>query len=275
MFLNEKIFFILRPFYIQGYWVWFIKTKSAMRKLILPFLLISVGLVSCKKEKEDLSGMQMGNNFYPTQIGKYIVYNYDSTVYDDVKQLTAHLTGQVRYYVADTFRDADGRLAYTVKVQKRANDTDPYLVNDVITVTPTDDHVEMEQKTLTFIKLAFPVANGKSWNGNALLPATDNDSAYDEFNKFQQSWNYTYSDYDTDFQPNAKLYEHTVTVNEISDTLGNPDTDSTAYAYKNFSKEIYAYNVGLIYKERTYWEYKPEVGYRKGYSVILKAVDNN
>jgi hypothetical protein len=247
-----------------------------MRKLIIPFLLISVGLASCKKESEDLSQMQMGNNFYPTQIGKYIVYDYDSTIWDDFSGgVPVSRVGQVRYDVTDTFRDAGGRLAYTIKIQKRANDTDPYVVNDVISVTPTEDHVEMEQKTLTFIKLVFPVANGKSWNGNSLLPSTDNDPNYEEFNNYQQDWNYTYSDFDGEYQPNAKLYQHTITVNQINESLNNPDSFPTAYADKNYSKEIYAYNVGLIYRERIYWQYQPGTQARKGYGVVLKAVDNN
>jgi hypothetical protein len=153
------------------------------------------------------------------------------------------------------------------------------LPNDVISVTPTDVHVEVNQRNLVFMKMVFPVSNGISWNGNALLPSEDPDPNYDEFNKYD--WNYVYSNFDTDYQPVAKLYDHTVTVNEINDTLNNPDIDSTAYAYKNFSQEIYGYNVGMIYRERVYWVFQPKVGtsggsgFRKGYSVIMRAVDNN
>jgi hypothetical protein len=249
-----------------------------MRKFILPFLLISVGLVSCKKETEDLSEISKGNKFYPTEIGKYIIYNYDSTYWDDLNLREGHEIGQVRYYVADTFRDDAGRLSYVINVQQRANDKDPYKPNDVIYVTPTADHIEMEQKNLHFIKMTFPVSNGKSWNGNAMVPITDEDykKEYDNSN-----WKYTYANFNTEFDPGNNLYEHTVTVNQIDDALNDPDVDSNAYAYRNYSKEVYAYNVGLVYKERIYWEFQPKVGgsggsgYRKGYGVILRAVENN
>lgn len=248
-----------------------------MRKFILPFLLISVGLVSCKKETEDLSEISKGNKFYPAEIGKYIIYNYDSTYYDDLLQAEIPKSGQVRYYVADTFRDDAGRLSYAINVQKRANDRDPFIPNDVIYVTPTADHIEMEQKNLKFIKMTFPVSNGKSWNGNAMIPLDDAD--YEEFDN--DKWKYTYANFDTEFDPGNNLYEHTVTVNHIDDALNDPDVDPNAYAYRNYSQEIYAYNVGMIYKERIYWVFQPKVGgsggsgYRKGYRVIMKAVENN
>lgn len=246
-----------------------------MRKFILPFLLVSVGLVSCKKETEDLSEISKGNKFYPTEIGKYIVYNYDSIVWDDLNLTSIPYQGQVRYYVADTFRDEAGRLSYAINVQRRKNDTDPFVPNDVIYVTPTADHIELEQKNLKFIKLTFPVSNGKSWNGNAMIPIADEDykKEYDNSN-----WKYTYANFDTEFDPGNNLYEHTVTVNQIDDALNNPDVDSSAYAYRNYSQEIYAYNVGLVYKERIYWEFQPKPGgsgYRKGYEVRMRAIDNN
>lgn len=248
-----------------------------MRKILLPFLIVSVGLVSCSKETEDLSEIAKGNKFFPTEIGKYIVYDYDSTYWNDQLGEEFHYRGQFRYTVADTFRDNAGRMSYAISVQRRKNDTDPYVPDDVIYVTPTEDHVELKQKNLTFLKMVFPVSNGKSWNGNAMIPLGDGD--YEEFDN--DKWNYTYSAFDTEFDPGNNLYLHTVTVNQIDDRLNDPDVDSTAYAYRNYAKEIYAYNVGMVYRERIYWVFQPKVGgsggsgKRKGYGVVLKAVENN
>jgi len=248
-----------------------------MRKILLPLLLLSVGLYSCKKENEDLSEIAKGNKFFPTEIGKYIVYDYDSTVWNNQLGTALPFTGQFRYTVVDTFRDAAGRLSYRINVERRKNDTDPYVPNDVLSVTPTEDRVELMQRGLTFIKMVFPVSNNKSWNGNALIALGDKDNAeYDN-----DKWKYTYANFDTEFDPGNNLYEHTVTVNQIDDQLNDPDVDSTAYAYRNYSQEIYAYNVGMVYRQRIYWEFQPKVGgsggsgYRKGYSVILRAVENN
>lgn len=248
-----------------------------MRKILLSFLVVSVGLASCKKETEDLSEIAQGNKFYPTEIGKYIVYDYDSTYWNDQLKAEIHHQGQVRYYTTDTFIDGSGRIAYVVNVQSRRNDTDPYVANDVIYATPAENHVELYQKGLSFIKMVFPVSDGKTWNGNAMINMANPLNA--EF--AGDAWKYTYDKFNTEFDPGNNLYEHTVTVNQIDDALNNPDVDSTVYAYRNYSQEVYAYNVGMVYRERIYWVFQPKVGssggsgYRKGYAVIMKAVENN
>lgn len=248
-----------------------------MRKILLPFLFISVGLVSCDKDTEDLSEISQGQKFFPTEIGKYIVYDYDSIIWNDQLRAPVPYKGQLRYYVADSFRDASGRLSYVINVQIRKNDTDPYLPNDVIYVTATGEHAEFKQRNITFLKMVFPVSNGKSWNGNAMIPLGDED--YKEYDNDQ--WVYTYANFDTEFDPGNNLYEHTVTVNQIDDKLNDPDIDSTAYAYRNYAQEVYAYNVGMVYRERIYWEFQPKVGtsggsgYRRGYEVRMRAVENN
>ena len=251
--------------------------QQTMRKLLLPFLLVSVGLVSCKKETEDLSEMAQGHKFFPLEIGKYILYDVDTLYWNDFLQAQVPESWQARYDVVDTFRDAGGRLSYRINVQRRRNDTDPFQPIDVLYVTPTDASIEYKQRNLTFLKMVFPVTEGKSWNGNAMIPLNDED--YAEFDN--DKWSYTYADFDREFDPGNNLYEHTVTVNQIDDALNNPDIDSTAYAYRNYSKEIYAYNVGMVYKERIFWIFQPKVGgsggsgKRKGYEVRMRAVENN
>jgi len=253
-----------------------------MRKIFLPavfFLLGSAFLFSCKKDTENISEISKGNLFFPLEVGKYIVYDVDSTIWDDLLKAEIHHRSQMRYDVTDTFRDDAGRLSYVITIRSRPTDLDPYVASDVIYATPTPTNVVVTQKNLKFIKLTFPVANGKSWNGNAMIPLDD--AHNEEYNN--DKWLYTYARFDQSFDPGNNLYRHTVTVNEIDDQLNDPDVDSTAYAYKNYEQEIYAYNVGMIYRERIYWVFQPKSpdgqsggsGYRKGYGVLMKAVDNN
>ncbi|MFT4062681.1 MAG: hypothetical protein QM642_10030 [Edaphocola sp.] len=249
-----------------------------MRRILLAAsLLLTFGLVSCEKETEDLSEISKGNKFFPLEIGKYIVYNYDSLYWDDLLQTSTPYTGQMRYDVVDTFRDAGGRLSYRITIKSRRNGTDAYVANDVVYATPTETQLLFSQRNITFIKMVFPVANGTTWKGNALIPVADEDYAqYDGDN-----WNYTYANFDQPYDPGGNPFEHTVTVNEIDDALNDPDVDTTAYAYRNYSQAVYAYNVGLIYSERIYWVFQPKVGssggsgYRKGYEVRMWAIENN
>ena len=252
-----------------------------MRKILLPLLIVSLGLASCEKETEDLSEISQGRKFMPLEIGKFILYDVDSTYWDGVSGdgigVGIPRSCQVRYSVEDTFRDAGGRLSYRITVLVRNTTADPFRPNDVVYATPTDNGIEYKQRNTSFIKLTFPVNEGKSWNGNAMIPIGENE--YKEYDN--DKWMYTYANFDQDYDLGIRLYNHTVTVNHIDDQLNNPEVDSTAYAYRNFSQEVYGYNVGLIYRERIYWEFQPKVGSsggsgkREGYSVRMRAVEHN
>lgn len=242
-------------------------------------VLMGIGLFSsCKKEKEDLSGIEKGNAYLPFEIGKYVVYDVDSTIWDDFLKAEIHHTSQMRYNVVDTFT-SEGKLSYVINILYRPTTIDSWVPNDVVYATVTDDKVVFTQKNLKYIKMVFPVQDGKTWDGNAMIPM--NNGANAEFDN--DKWIYTYANLNQQFDPGNNLYEHTVTVNEIDDQLNDPEADSLSYAYKNYSQEKYAYNVGLIYKERIYWVFEPKSpdglsggsGYRKGYGVVMKAVENN
>lgn len=253
-----------------------------MKKSILPLAIILLGMLlfnSCKKETFTTSDMEIGHNFYPLEMGKYVVYDVDSLIWDDFLKTKVPSQCQLRYDVTDTFRNDTNELGYLITVRYRKTVADAYVPHDVLYAVRHDNKLVVTHHNLKFIKLTFPVADGINWNGNAMIPLNDSDNVqYDNNN-----WNYVYTNYDDTYNTGIKLYPHTVTVNEIDDQLNNPDEDSTAYAYKNFSQEIYAYNVGMIYRIRIYWTFQPKSpdgnsggsGYRKGYSVIMKAVDNN
>jgi len=251
-----------------------------MRKIFLPLIAIVTltSMFSCKRSSIDTAGIETGYDFFPLEIGKYIVYNVDSTYWDDFTGTPIPVHLQQRYEVVDTFRDAQDRLSYRINVLKRYRDGEPYLMDNVIYVTRTSSGLEYTQRNIKLMKLVFPVENDVSWNGNVFIPM--NDADMEEYQNV--NWNYTYALKGGEFDPGNNLYENVVHVNQINDSLNNPDIDSTAYAFKNYSKEIYAYGVGMIYRERVYWTFQPSMGpqgggsgHKKGYGVIMRAIENN
>lgn len=254
--------------------------RKYLASITIGVLALTTALTSCKKESEDLSGLSTGEGYYPLEIGKYVLYNVDSTYWDDFLKTEIVYTSQVRYQTADTFTNAAGELSYKIDVFQRKQTTDSFELREVFYVTKTNNSIEVNQKNITFIKLIFPVTDGKAWDGNAKVPILDQTytKEYDNAN-----WIYIYNKADQPFDPGNNFYEHTVTVNQIDDQLNDPDVDPSAYAYKNYSQEVYALNVGLIYRDRIYWEFQPKSpdgqsggsGYRKGYGVRMRAIENN
>lgn len=245
-----------------------------MNKRFLPVLLLtllsSVVFFSCKKESEGTGTFEYSRAYFPLEIGRYVVYDVDSTLWDDFQQVKSLHRYQMRYTVIDTSRDNEARLTYEMLVHIRKGDTLPWQEHRVIRVTPTESSLIWQEHNLNFIKLVFPIGNDIQWKGNSLIHSLDAEYAY------FQDWNYTYSDFERPFNHGKAEFLNTITVNQIDDSLNHPETLPDAYAYRTYGKEVYAFNVGMVYREMTRWEYQPTtVRFRRGYQVIMRAIDHN
>jgi len=241
-------------------------------RALLPLAIISFGLASCEKEETAQPNPEhFFTEYFPLKPGHYVTYNVDSTIWDDFRCLKTVHTMQMRYTVADTFTDLQGRRSYRIDIMRRETDSVGWVDDEVIYVTPTTSRLEYVQKNLRFIKLIFPVAEGTYWNGNSLISASDQDYQY------FADWVYKYTRLGQAFQaPGGKYYPATVTVEGTDQQQNDPETQPNAYSYRTYLREVYAKDAGLVWREQTRWIYDPGVKKcRKGYSVTMYAVDNN
>jgi hypothetical protein len=245
-----------------------------MNRKFLPLLIlaafISVALFSCRKETDNRYTGDVNKAYFPLDFGRYVVYDVDSTLWDDFLQVRSLHRYQMMYTVADTFRDNENRLSYRMDVRIRNADTLPWKTHRVIYVTPTDTRLELVEGNVRYIKQVYPIADNIEWQGNSMIPTGDQDFQY-LFN-----WIYKYSGYTKPYNNGRILFDNTVKVSHVDEVQNDPELMPTAYAYKTFSEEVYAFNVGMVYREMTHWIYDPtQVHFRKGYSVTMRAVDHN
>ena len=243
-----------------------------MNKRILAFLLpaivMTIGLFSCKKK---IDNTVSGNNVYfPLEIGRYVTYQVDSIVYDDFTCTTRESEYQMRYTIADTFRDDQDRLSYRIEVRRRMADTSEWEPFKVVLATKNPASIEMVEQNYRFIKLVFPVKNGVTWKGNTYIPAGDPD------NMNFVGWDYLYSKVGESNFNGLATFENTVTVSQADEGVNYNDADSSSsiYSDRTYSQEVYAYNVGLVFREVTRWERQPGAC-RKGYTTLMRAIDHN
>ena len=276
-----------------------------MSKKIILILFIAIFCLttffSCKKTAV-VTGDQT-HNYFPIKLGNYITYNVDSTIYVagvqydsvgivggivvyDTVQICNQLETktQIKYAITDTFRDTKNRLSYIMDVYTRPDDGALWYQARVILLTPADiiltttapppgtatSSLLYTQDGVQFIKMVYPIQQGLSWAGNANINV--NDPAFSYF----KNWNYTYQNVDKSFNNGMVNYEKTVTVLEDNESVNYPQLDSAVYAYRIYSKAVYAYNVGMIYKEWTHWTYLPyNAKCVNGFTVVMRAVDHN
>jgi len=248
-----------------------------MTKRFLPVLLLlavlSLVYASCKKDHEnDRFYPEATRGYFPLQLGRYVVYDVDSVIWDNVDCSRRERHWNMRYTVADTFTDVTGRPSYRIDVLKRVADTGIWQVSTVVYATPTTNGIEVAMNNLQMEKLIFPVSEGATWFGNRLIDTNENG------NKIYGKWLYQYVNFLRPYNNGRINFDNTITVNEVNDSIGNPERSPAAIARRNYAREIYGYDVGLIYREFTHWTYDPSdpaLACRKGFSVVMRAKDHN
>ena len=246
-----------------------------MAKYVVGLLFISYLLSSCKKESEKFASAEV-TDYYPLEIGKYITYDLDSTVYYiNFNQQASVVHYQVQDKVDAQITDNLGRPAYRIQRYIRKDSSQPWVPNNTFMVVPTSTSIEFIENNLRYIKLQLPIRQDFSWKGNSYIDTYTNDPDV----RYLEDWDYIYDSVNVPITVNAINFDSSIKVFERDEFLGqDPSIPGTQYAEKNYSVEKYARGIGLIYREFVHWEYQgvtsQSPGYT-GYGVTLSIVDHN
>jgi hypothetical protein len=141
----------------------------------------------------------------------------------------------------------------------------------VVLLQPTNTSLLYSQDGAQYVKLMFPIKEGFTWPGNQFAQVQDTLYSY------LKNWDYTYQRYHLSYFNGLVNFDNTVTVLENDENVNYQNVDSIVAGYKTYAKEVYAYNVGMIYKEWTHytWGQPDTTQNRNGYTVIMRAIDHN
>ncbi|QEC66953.1 hypothetical protein FRZ67_06440 [Panacibacter ginsenosidivorans] len=225
-----------------------------MKQILFAFFTTSWLLLSCAKQTETVN-LPALSDYYPLQTGKVFIYKLDSLLIPisggselEVKSYHA------RDSIADTIRDNIGRLSY--RVYRSITDTlesQPWKTIGSYYITPEDNTVEvMDENNLRFIKLKEPLRNDYNWQGNSYIDTRSASSSY----QFMDGWNYIYQNAAMPYTVLMGELPNTITVLQEDETSPPGDFDPNSYQQRNYSIEVYAYGIGLVYKEFLHWTWQ-------------------
>lgn len=203
-----------------------------MIKHIAVFIVI-VSMIACKKSKPE-TPPDVGYDYAPTNIGKYIVYDVDSTVYDDFANDTLYFKYRIKEKLEENITDNEGRAAIKlvryIKVYdpNTSYDNMPWQIKDVWSYTKTATTLEVVEENVRFTKLIFPMIEDATWNGNAHNTLGTRD--------------YKYNYIDQTETINGTTFDKVLYVEQKDDKLKN-------VIHREFYIEKFAKNIGLVYKE--------------------------
>ena len=240
-------------------------------KLLLPAVLCVLIFASCKKESEQLSIPQI-SDYAPLTAGKYITYNLDSLVYVGLSTTEEHHLYQVKYETADSFTDAAGRKAFRITRYIRSSSGGTFVPDNTFVAVNTGNTFEFTDNNLRFLKLALPIKEGGTWKGNGAIDVSSLGSDL----QYLYDWDYTYVDVASSKHIGSFNLDNTVTVNQRDESFNLPVVVGvTNIASRDYSQEVYAKGIGMVYKNFLHFEYQSAFHGYIGYGITLTMTDHN
>lgn len=205
----------------------------------LKFKLVIISLIiivfSCNKKSKLINDVDFGYDYYPLTIGKYVVYDVDSSIYQQLPKDTFIYKYRIKEKISDSYIDSRGQTNYRIERYfkkydpKKSYDSIPWMIKEVWLMNADNKSVQVLENNIRFTKLSFPVISKEEWDGNALNTLGT------------MKYSYEYIDYPEKI--NSTSFASVLKVNQYF--------FRTLLSLQNYS-EKYARGVGLVYKEYTY-----------------------
>ena len=219
--------------------------------LFVLIFFIYIGSISCKKTFDTIASEKV-SSYVPLEIGKYIIYQLDSTVYTKLgasKEIHSYV---IKDTIASITTDNIGRKAFSIiRLIRNKADTNNWIHIDAYLVIVDSTTLEWIESNKRFIKMKAPIKNGFSWKGNTFINTISVPEA-----SYLHDWNYTYENLNNPIKLNNQLISSNISILQRNDTIGDP-SNKKVYSEINYSKEIYGKNIGLIFKEFLHQIWQP------------------
>jgi hypothetical protein len=227
--------------------------KAALLPVSIAALTLLFG-TSCKKD-EPMQILDLGYGYFPTDTGRWVEYEVDSTWYDELNGVNGHVNYRLREVIAENFTDPEGRPAQRVKRYVQ-DSLGVWNTRDVWWQTRDNYAAEKTEENLRRLKMSFPVSLGRYWDVNIYNP-----DANEVYPNEPQEIEVGYHDIGDPWSVNGMSFDSTVTVdsdypNNLVDTL--------------IWQERYAKHVGMI--EKFYQRSKTDIQYPQGLPPIISTL---
>ena len=198
--------------------------------IILLLLVATFTFVSCHKENEKPADIEFAadKQYFPLETNKSLIYKVTEITIDKPSDYYDTAIYFLRERTDIPFIDNEGDTAYRIERYKSPTQNYNWTISDVWESKITTYTAEKVEENQRFIKLKFPLAIGKYWNGNLKNDLDDKDCTI-------TSLSATYN--------NESIH--------LDSCLSITRDSSVTQISKQYDVEIYARGIGLVYKEIT------------------------
>ena len=198
--------------------------------IILLLLVATFAFVSCHKENEIPADIEFAadKQYFPLETGKSLIYKVTEISIDKPSDYYDTAIYYLRERTDIPFIDNEGDTAYRIERFKSPTQNYNWRISDVWEAKLTTYTAEKVEENQRFIKIKFPLAIGKYWNGNLKNELDDKDCT---ITSLSSKYN------------NENIH--------LDSCLSITRDSSVTQISKLYDVEIYARGIGLVYKEIT------------------------
>ncbi len=206
---------------------------------------------ACRTDKEEV--VLKGIEYYPIKTGTVRFYQIDSFFYDNYTNETDTVSYECRELVQSTFVDPGGDTTYRIELSTYSIEKAEWIVQKVFTRKTNGNYAIENIDNTPEVKLLFPISKYKTkgssyvWNINMY---TSNEAT-----------NVKYTSVFTSYYNGLTAYNDCVVIG-----LQKPETGIV----HNIREEVYAKNVGLVYRHIDKSDYLLDSNSRNGYEVFVR-----
>jgi len=204
-----------------------------MKKSNTLWLSLIVLFITGCKDPDTVNQAVSGYDYFPLEAGRYAVYEVNELRYVITSSTPKATTYYLKEVLGRQFVGATGIEQFPIERYKRATLQASWVLDSVWTAYRLPDRAVKVENNRAFVKLAFPLAEGNTWDGNLL----SSHSAEEYEARFGVPF------------PAQSDFPGSLTVVQRRDS-------SLVSLYKRH--EVYAPGLGLVYKEDIAWEYCQE-----------------
>ncbi|MBF9253655.1 hypothetical protein I2I11_10155 [Pontibacter sp. 172403-2] len=214
------------------------------KKLLLPVLL-SACIAGCTTTYVEPDPHAFGYNYYPVAVGDYRIYNVtDINFKNNVGDTTRY---QMREVMDTSFVDQTNTLNYKIVRATRQDENAAWAEDSVMVVAKSTTSVILTRDNTRYVKLVFPVQEGKVWLGDAFNNHVINKLAEDPYDRKEP---YTYSQVGEPFRfDEGALAESADGLIQFAPTITViQGTHTPNMVQLDDRKEVYAEGIGRVYR---------------------------
>jgi hypothetical protein len=200
----------------------------------------------------------MGFDYFPLKVGNFQIYEVVQT--DIVNNVATESIYELRAVVSDSAKNNNRSITYTIIREKRVNPSADWQPFETWSAKLANNKLIQNESNTLFVKLLFPPSLNLSWDGNEFNNLPDNGNLFND----SKSEKYIISDV-SDITSLSNGYQVANTITVTQNVYNDIPTG------KDQRSEIYAKNVGLVYKEIVQLKYCT-IGSCLGQQFIEKGV---